>query len=1728
MDNSYVFPMSSGQERMWMLNQMNDNITIYNLPVVIDIKGPIDFPLLEKSVILLVQRHEILRTSFNLIDNNPSQVVYDEGLIALTYTDLTGSTSQVRENQSREAVHKLVNAAFDIKEGPLLRLNLIKKKENHNTLVIVMHHIISDSLSLRLLVEELMFNYEQLLKDSEYQSEELPIQYADYTIWQNKWLQSDQYTKELNYWKNNLESPIEYTNLPIDKPRPAIQSYNGAVIKFEIPQNLYNLLEVVSKENNATIFMTLFSGFSMLITQLSRQNEIAIGTPIMSRPRKELEGLIGFFVNTLVIRSEIVKGQTYAEFLKETRDVLIAAFSNSNLPFEKLIEVLNPKRNLSFSPLFQVMFSMHDEKSYPLKAANLELTILDTEQSASKFDFTLHIEKTNGGATGIFEYNTDLFECESINRYISRYMAIITKIAENQNELVSKMLAIPNEEKITLLEWNSTQLAYESSDTIISQLEEQVKSTPDAIALIHENEQYSYFEISQAAHLLAGRLIETGINKGDVVGLFIDRSIEMVIGIFGILKSGATFLPLDPKHPQDRLEYMVTSSQLSAVVGFEKYEKRIASWKKPVVFIDRIMSESSEPAHLDLVINPEAIAYMMFTSGSTGKPKAVSVRHRNVVNFFAGMDQAIGKEPGTFLALTTYTFDISILELIWTITRGFKVIIQTEIRNSNISSRNKVLDFSLFYFASSEDSAADEKYKLLLDGAKYGDENGFNAVWVPERHFHEFGGIYPNPSVLGAALAVMTQKINIRAGSVVFPLHNPIRIAEEWSVVDNLSNGRVGIAAASGWHVDDFVFYPKNYNNRQEVMYDSLNKVRKLWRGESVGFMNGNEKLKEVKIYPGPLQKELPVWITSGGNIETFRSAGKLGLNILTHLLGNTIENLSEKIDAYRTSLKENGFEPESGKVSIMLHTYIGEDIEEVHREVRMPLINYLKSSAGLVQKMFESEISNGGELSESDIDALLNNSFERYVKSAGLIGTKESCTEILDKLYAIGIDEIACLIDFGLDYSLTMKSLGFIKELKDEYNSNLKSTVDFSIPEQLVKHNITHFQCTPSLMRMLNADLKIYEKMKSVKRILLGGEKLPLDLVKDVYSQLPDVEIFNMYGPTETTIWSTVSKVDRQTDKIFIGKPIANTQIHILSDEMEVLPIGVKGSMYIGGDGVSAGYLSDHERHAKSFVKSPFSDGLIYKTGDIGRYANSGNIEIFGREDEQIKIRGYRIELGEIEAVINTCEIVREVGIYIDDSNNSPEIVACISLNNTQGETYSDQKENKDLLSLNDKKTVYKSSGRSLYQLPNGLSVDHYNAHTTNLMYKEVFIDNDYIKHGIILNEGSCVIDAGSNIGLFSLMIHSRFKNINIFAFEPIPTTFERLQNNFENYGIKGRAYNKGLSSKNETVQFTHYPNMSGISGRFSNTGSDIMAAKNVAKSYMNDHDDQFLQEMERLIENRYETENYSCELTTISDVIKENNLKKIDLLKIDVEKSELLVLKGISDDDWDKIEQFVLEVDTREHKEEVIRILEARGYNLFVHNLVEVDKKEDNPNDVFAYIIYATKKSAKALETVELSIPESLSFIKKYVKDKLPEYMVPTHFKVIDEFKLNTNGKIDRNALKNSKSKVTTLPEKITADASQPMSEVISNIWKSLLQLDTIDPNKNFFDLGGHSLLLIKMQASIEEILNIKISVIELFKYPTIDSLSQYLGYDKQEKSEYDRAALRKNRLQGKKNRA
>jgi natural product biosynthesis luciferase-like monooxygenase protein len=731
----------------------------------------------------------------------------------------------------------------------------------------------------------------------------------------------------------------------------------------------------------------------------------------------------------------------------------------------------------------------------------------------------------------------------------------------------------------------------------------------------------------------------------------------MVIGLLAILKAGGAYVPLDPGYPAERLAYIVRDTAMKTLLVDQENKQR---WEQvaqelKVVCWQEVSTSLAGQASTNPVsgVSPQHLAYVIYTSGSTGKPKGVAIQHQSVINFFTGVDQrAACGETDELLAVTSVSFDISVLELLWPLTHGAKIIVATDNLASQPSSTHKsrsqrALDFSLFYFASGGIVDAQEQYRLLVETTKFADHHDFTSVWVPERHFHEFGGLYPNPSVLAAALAMMTERIHIRAGSVVLPLHHPLRVVEEWAVVDNLSRGRVGISFASGWHADDFVLAPEKYQNRKEEMFQAIELVKQLWKGETAPFQGGTGKEVAVKVYPSPVQPSLPVWVTSAGNRETFIKAGEIGANILTHLLGQTVEEVGENIALYRDSLTRHGFDADSGRVTLMLHTFVGENLEEVREHVRVPFCNYLRSSLSLLSNMarnlgFADDIC---AMTSQDVDSLISFAFDRYFNTAALFGTPETCLPLIGQLKEIQVDEIACLVDFGVEVDTVLASLKHLDRLRQLANTPAE---DISIEHLFATHAISMLQCTPSMMKMLLFNPAIREQLQSVQTLMLGGEALPVTLAKEILSTFPG-RLLNMYGPTETTIWSAIQPLEEVQEIVPIGQPIANTQLYIVDAHLRLTPIGVPGELLIGGEGLARGYLHQMGLTAERFLPDPFSlrpGALLYRTGDRARYRPDGTIEFLGRADQQVKIRGYRIEPGEIEAVLRQHPAIRETAV--------------------------------------------------------------------------------------------------------------------------------------------------------------------------------------------------------------------------------------------------------------------------------------------------------------------------------------------------------------------------------------------------------------------------------------------------------------------------------------------------
>ena len=840
-------------------------------------------------------------------------------------------------------------------------------------------------------------------------------------------------------------------------------------------------------------------------------------------------------------------------------------------------------------------------------------------------------------------------------------------------------------------EFNETAASWDRERCVHEQFEARVDATPDADAVRFGSEVLTYRELDERANRLAHRLRAEGVGPGTIVGVHVSRSTELLVSTLGVMKAGAAYLPLDPAFPDDRLAFMIEDAKTPVIITEALHSVAVDGRGARLIRIDADADEirRQEAERPAAGAGPDDLAYVIYTSGSTGRPKGVLVEHRNVSSFFTGMDDVVPhEEGGVWLAVTSLSFDISVLELFWTLARGLTVVVHAEDREAaddrerevSAEVRAQPMEFGLFMWGN-DDGPGPQKYRLMLEGARFFDQNEFDSVWTPERHFHAFGGPFPNPSVTGAALAAVTENVAIRSGSCVSPLHHAIRITEEWAVVDNLSDGRVGLSFAAGWQPNDFILWPDSYGRNKQVMMDQIDLVRRLWRGEAVEFDSPTGKTVPITTLPRPVQSELPFWVTTAGNPETYRAAGEMGANVLTHLLGQDLDEVAEKIAIYRKAREEAGHDPDTGKITLMLHTFVGTDDDEVKEIVRQPMKDYLGASMKLVLGFawtFPAFKRPGGEdsspedidlesLSEEETETILDFAFERYFETSGLFGTPETCVRMVDACKAAGVDEVACLLDFGVDTEQVLDSLPWLKVVRDASNPGEDAVSgaveDMSLAAQIRRHGVTHLQCTPSMARLILADPEARAALGSVEHLMVGGEALPPALAREL-REVSGATLTNMYGPTETTIWSTTHPVQDHSGSIPIGRPIANTRAYVLDRYRQPLPIGVPGDLWIGGPGVTRGYHERPDLTDERFVADPFgpSGARMYRTGDVAAHRDDGVLDFFGRVDHQVKIRGYRIELGEIEAALEEVSAVRSAAVIVrEDQPGDQRLVAYV-----------------------------------------------------------------------------------------------------------------------------------------------------------------------------------------------------------------------------------------------------------------------------------------------------------------------------------------------------------------------------------------------------------------------------------------------------------------------------------
>ncbi|MEH2107766.1 amino acid adenylation domain-containing protein [Nostoc sp.] len=629
-------PLSFAQQRMWFLYQLESQSPFYNEGLQLRVEGVLNVEALQQSINEIIRRHEILRTTFPAVDGKPLQVISPSLAMNIPVLDLQG----LEAAEIQQIVTKEARQPFDLSNGPLLRVTLLRLGPESHVLVLIMHHIITDGWSMGIFIQELSNLYRVFTIDSPLLLPELPIQYADFAVWQRQWLTEEIQKQQLNYWKQQLADAPPLLELPTDKPRPPVQTFCGATQEFQIDQNLSKQIKTFSQQSGATLFHTLLAAFVVLMFRYSGQDDICIGSPIANRNRRELEPLIGFFVNILVLRNQIKGNPSFSEFLSQVRQVATSAYTHQDVPFEQVVEALQPERSLSYNPLFQVVFVLENFLLDTLELPDVTLTPQFVERGTSQFDLTLAVWETKQGLIGSWEYNSDLFEPDTIARMTSHFQTLLAAIIANPNQTIGELPLLSQPERHQLLvEWNDTYRPYPQSKCIHELFEDQVEKTPNAIAVVYENESLTYQELNLRANQLAHYLQTLGVGAEVLVGICIERSPLMVVGLLGILKAGGAYVPLDPAYPQERLAFMLEDAQVSVLLTQKSLVATLPPHKARVVCLDSDIS-STRTENLLHTVTTDNLAYVIYTSGSTGRPKGVQIEHRGLLNLVFWHQQA--------------------------------------------------------------------------------------------------------------------------------------------------------------------------------------------------------------------------------------------------------------------------------------------------------------------------------------------------------------------------------------------------------------------------------------------------------------------------------------------------------------------------------------------------------------------------------------------------------------------------------------------------------------------------------------------------------------------------------------------------------------------------------------------------------------------------------------------------------------------------------------------------------------------------------------------------------------------------------------------------------------------------------------------------------------------------------------------------------------------------------
>jgi amino acid adenylation domain-containing protein len=796
------FPLSFAQQRLWFLDQLEPNSAVYNIPDSHYFNGPVNLEALERSLSEIVRRHESLRTTFHAINGEPLQVIAEAQPQKLEVIDLSHLPEAEREAEAERMGDEETMQPFDLTRGPLFRFRLLRLAEEKHILLLTMHHIISDGWSLNVLGRELGALYQAYSTGQSSPLPELPIQYADFAVWQREWLQGEVLGKQLAYWREQLGGELPTLELLTDHPRPATQTYRGGVVDSELSVEVRERLKQIGRESGATFFMTLMAAFNVLLWRYTQQEDILVGTPIANRNRSEIEGLIGFFVNTLVLRSKLSPVMSFREFLVQVRETTLGAYGHQDVTFEKLVEELQPERSLNRQPLFQVMFTLQAMEA--LAVPGLELSWMNTKSDLTKFDLSIFLTETDTGLYSWFEYNSDLFEAPTIARMVNHFHNLLEDIVANPDARLFELSLMTSEERAQLREWNQSQSKYERDQCIHQLVELQAARRPGALAVVHGEKQISYGELNHRANQLAHYLRRHGVGLETRVGVLMERSAEWIVALLGILKAGGVYVPLDGSYPTQRLRFMLEDAAVRLLLT-ESGQPEIVAAGEPaeVVYLDKAREclgrENAE--HPENVTQAENLAYVMYTSGSTGQPKGVGVTHRAINRLVCNTNYVKFDESDRVAQISNASFDAATFEIWGALLNGGQLVVldketalsPTELERQLVSQQINVMFLTTALFNQMAQSRPEifAPLKYMVYGGDAVDARAVQRVLEQGKPRHLVNGYGPTE---GTTFTTSYEAREVDIGAQKISIGRALSNTEVWILDRQRQMAPVGVA----------------------------------------------------------------------------------------------------------------------------------------------------------------------------------------------------------------------------------------------------------------------------------------------------------------------------------------------------------------------------------------------------------------------------------------------------------------------------------------------------------------------------------------------------------------------------------------------------------------------------------------------------------------------------------------------------------------------------------------------------------------------------------------------------------------------------------------------------------------------------------------------------------------------------------------------------------------------